>query len=66
MESLLQLYLKKIFPHFSSPLTSRFSGLFYEITKINTNQNKNLKKTDNKNEKQNQNLEKYIINQKKY
>ena len=57
----LQLYLQKLFPRFSSPLSSRFSGLFYEISKTNLTQPENLTKIGSKNEKESQNFEKYRI-----
>ena len=61
MEKELQLHLKKLFPHFSSPLYSRFSILFNELSKINITQSKNLSKTKLIIEKENQDLEKYRI-----
>ena len=65
MEILLQLYLNNLFPHFSSPFSSRFSGLFYELSKINLIKSENFTITDSKIEKENQNLEKYKINPEK-
>ena len=61
MESFLQLYVTKLFPNFSRPLSSRFSGLFYELSKINIIQPEHLKKVNLKKENENQDLEKYRI-----
>ena len=61
IEKHLQLYLQKLFPHFSSPLSSRFSALFYEISKINQNKSQKLTKIDEKYDTENKNLEKYRI-----
>ena len=61
----LQLYLQKLFPYFSSPHSSRFSGLFYELSKINLTQPENLTKIDQNNDIENQNFEKYRINPEK-
>ena len=65
MERLLQMYLQKLFPNFSRPLYSRFSGLFYEIAKINITQPENLTKNDPKKEEENQIIEKYRVNPEK-
>ena len=59
------MYLRKIFPHFSRPLSSRFSELFYELSKIKLTQTENITKTEPKNKKLNQNLEKCRINPEK-
>ena len=61
MEVLLRFYLQNIFPRFSSPLSSRFSVLFCELSKINLTKQQNLAKVRPKNEKVNQDLEKYRI-----
>ena len=65
MEIFLQLNLQKLFPNFNSPLSSRFSKLFYELSKINLPQSENLPKTDQKKVKENQDLENFIINPEK-
>ena len=61
MEKHLHLYVKKLFPHFSSPLSSRFSVLFYELSKINLIHSENSSKNDPIKDKENQDLEKYRI-----
>ena len=61
IEKHLQRYLQKLFPHFSSPLSSRFSKLFYELSKIKLIQTENITKTEPIDEKENQILEKYRI-----
>ena len=65
IELFLQLYLQELFPRFSSPLSSRFSVLFCELSKINIITQENLLKNDPKNEKEKQDLEKYKINPEK-
>ena len=65
IEKHLFWYLKKLFPHFISPLSSRFSGLFYELSKSNLTNKENLTKINTNNEKENPCLEKYRINPEK-
>ena len=65
VEKHLFWYLKKLFPHFISPLSSRFSGLFYELSKSNLTNKENLTKINTNNEKENPCLEKYRINPEK-
>ena len=62
IEKYLHLHLQKLFPHFSRPLSSRFSMLFYELSKINIINSENSIKIDQK-KKENQKkfLEKYRI-----
>ena len=62
MEKNVQLYLQTLFPHFSSPLISRFSELFNEISNnsINTINKKNKNELISENENKNLNGN-YII-----
>ena len=62
IEKYLQLYIQKLFPQFKSPLSSRFSSLFYEMSKINIIKSENLTKIDKEKEKKDRNIEKYRIN----
>ena len=64
-EKYLQLHLQKLFPRFTCPLSSRFSVLFKELSKINITPQENLTKNEPKNEKKNQESEKYLINPEK-
>ena len=61
MEKILQLYLKKLFPHFSSPLISRFSELFNEISDNPTNTTDKKTKKEQTSINENSNLDNYTI-----
>ena len=60
MEAYIREYIKKLFPSFSSPIRSRFSQFFREISEKNKLKNKPSKKESKKDSEEN-NLEKYLI-----
>ena len=61
MENKLQLYLEILFPHFTSPLISRFSELFNEISNNSTNTTNKKSKNDFNKVSENISLDDYII-----
>ena len=60
METYIQEYIKKLFPSFSSPIYSRFSQLFREISETTKLKNKTFHK-DSKKDFDDNNLGKYLI-----
>ena len=60
MDALIQEYIKKLFPSFSSPTCSRFSKLFREISEITELKNSAPQK-DHKENSEDSNLGKYLI-----
>ena len=66
MEKILFIFTKKLFPHFSTPTCSRFSGLFSELSENDPNSNSDqLINIFSEELEENPNIEKYVINPEK-